>query len=51
MKSTPQERPASLAVAEKVREESCPGHYDKGTKTWSNRNYDLTATKKHNEDM
>ena len=51
MKTTVQKRPASLVIAEKVREENCPGHYDAENMTWSNRNYDLAAVKKHNEAM
>ena len=51
MKTTVQKRPASLVIAEKVREEPCSGHYDPERMTWSTRNYDLAAAKKHNEDM
>ncbi len=51
MKTSAKKRPASLAIAEKVREERAGGHYDTDTNTWSNRDYDLAAAKKHNEDM
>jgi len=51
MTSFASKRPASMAIAEKVREENCSGHYDTKTKTWSNRDYELAAAKKHNEDM
>ncbi|MDA8586768.1 hypothetical protein N9L47_10970 [Rhodobacteraceae bacterium] len=51
MTSLTSKRPASMVIAEKVREENCLGHYDAETNTWSNRDYDLAAAKKHNEDM
>ena len=44
-------RPATLIIAEHVHEEKCPGQYLEEKKTWSNRNYALASTKKHNEDM
>ena len=50
MASIALQRPAAMAIAEKVTEENSSGHYDDNTKTWSNRNYDLAATKKKNED-
>lgn len=44
-------RPAVLLIAERVREEECTGHYDESRATWSNRDYALASSKKHNEDM
>jgi hypothetical protein len=46
-----QKKPVGLVIAERVQEEQCGGKYDVATQTWSNRNYDLAAAKKHNEDM
>jgi hypothetical protein len=43
--------PASLIIAEEVSEPVCKGYYDEASKTWSNRDFELAATKKHNEAM
>lgn len=44
-------KPAVLVLAEAIVEEQAGGHYDEATSTWSDRNYELVSSKKHNEDM
>lgn len=51
MTNVKQKRPAVLFLAEEVSEEKCAGQYDDTLSTWSNREYALASTKKHNEGM
>ena len=43
--------PPALLIAEEVRPVPMVGHYDEESQTWSNRNFDTAAQKKHNEQM
>lgn len=44
-------KPISLALMEEVRPAALRGQYDPETDTWSNRDYEAIAAKKHNEAM
>ncbi len=43
--------PAVLLLAEDAEPIEVSGEFDPTRQTWSNRNYDCVATKKHNEAM
>lgn len=43
--------PAVLLLAEDAEPIEVSGEFDPLRQTWSNRNYDCVATKKHNEAM
>lgn len=42
--------PVSL-ISQSVKQTKTSGKYDKKSDTWSNRNYETSAQKKHNEEM
>ncbi len=43
--------PPALLIAEEVPPVGMAGRYDEESQTWSNRNCDTAAQKKHNEQM
>lgn len=43
--------PPALLIAVEVPPVHIAGHYDKESKTWSNRVFETASQKKHNEDM
>jgi hypothetical protein len=49
--TSPVERPVILLTAQEVKEPKVNGEYSAVTDTWSNRNYELASSKKHNENM
>ncbi len=44
-------KPVVLLIAKQVEEPKANGEYSPLTDTWTNRNYGLVPSKKHNEDM
>jgi hypothetical protein len=44
-------KPVVLFIAKQVEDPIASGEYSSVTDTWTNRNYELAASKKHNEDM
>lgn len=43
--------PAVLLLSEAVEPVAVTGEFDVGRQTWSNRNFECAAAKKHNEAM